>query len=642
MTAGRFLPAIAVLTAARLVSAETPAPDPQVFAIIVANNKSREPDRSDLQFADDDGARYYRLLSNTGDDPRAVLLGSFDRATAMTYPDLVTVARAPTRAQLVAAVDETAAAVAAARRAGRQTAFYFVFAGHGDVAGGFGYLELEDGRIDGAFLEEQVINRVPADVDHVILDSCNSFFVLNPRRPGGRRWATPRDMSIGFAQRHPNVGVFLSTSAEAEVYEWSELESGIFSHEVRSGLSGAADANSDGVVTYGELAAFVERANERLPSDAVRPRVFQRGPGGAAAAPLLASARIRGRVVTLGAGERRVWLRGESGQRLIDLHKEAPPVRIVVPGDPRAPLMLVEQHQADASARPALREYEVPAGADRVDLAALEAHPPSVTTRGGTPMFRHLFALPYGPRAYAEISAEHEHQPEPVFGLSHADELRMRHYLTAIADEERNLRLTKAVSNLVVGSLFVGGGVYMYAMSSQYGLTRGERLGYLAGLSSFGLFFAVPGLVSLSTTSPGEQGLATFERELRVPGASRAYVVARTEEALDLIAQRDRFDRKFWRWTGALTAGLGLTMGTIALIRGAADTPAGRDYVAAMYGTSALMGGMTLALSFTPETPSSRLLRLYRTDPDLESGSSVQVGMAPLPGGGAISLSGRF
>jgi hypothetical protein len=642
MTARRLLPAIAVMTTARAVFAAPPPPDPQVFAIIVANNKSREPERPDLQFADDDGARYYRLLSNAGGDARAVLLGSFDRATAMTYPDLASIARAPTRADLVAAVDDIAAAVAAARREGRRTAFYFVFAGHGDVAGGFGYLELEDARIDGAFLEEQIIDRIPADVDHVILDSCNSFFVLNPRRPGGRRWATPRDMSNGFAQRHPNVGAFLSTSAEAEVYEWSELESGIFSHEVRSGLSGAADADGDGVVTYGELAAFVERANERLPSDAVRPRVFQRGPGGATTAPLLASARIRGRVVTIGAGERRVWLRGESGQRLIDLHKEEPPVRIVVPGDPQAPLMVVEQRQADAKARPALWEYEVPAGAARVDLAALEAHPPATTPRGGTPMFGHLFELPYGPRAYAELSTAQEHQPEPVFGLGHADELRMRHYLTAIADEERSLRLTKGTTNLVVGGLFVGSGLYMYAASSQFGLTSGDRLGYLAGFSSLGLLFAVPGLLELGTTSPGEQGLATFERELRVPGASRANVVARTEEALDLIAQRDRFERKFWRWTGALASGLALTMGTVALVRGDTNTPAGRDYVAAMYGTSALTGGMTVALFFTPETRSSRLLRLYRTDPDLETGSSLHVGLAPLPGGGAIGLSGRF
>jgi len=43
------------------------------------------------------------------------------------------------------------------------------------------------------------------------------------------------------------VGVFLSTSAESEVFGWSELQSGVFSHAVRSGLMGAADANHDGI-----------------------------------------------------------------------------------------------------------------------------------------------------------------------------------------------------------------------------------------------------------------------------------------------------------------------------------------------------------------------------------------------------------
>ena len=120
----------------------------------------------------------------------------------------------------------------------------------GDVQGGRGRLELADGAIDADYLEREVIVSMNADVGHVLLDSCNSFFVLNPRKPGGRRWATPEDTTRGVAQRHPNVGVLLSTNAEADVYEWSQLEAGVFSHEVRSGLTGAADVDGDGQVTY--------------------------------------------------------------------------------------------------------------------------------------------------------------------------------------------------------------------------------------------------------------------------------------------------------------------------------------------------------------------------------------------------------
>ena len=87
MRGGRLLLAIAVWTSARVVLAAPPPPDPQLFAIIVANNKSREPDRSDLQFADDDGARYYRLLSNAGEGARAVKrahLGPFEHSPALS------------------------------------------------------------------------------------------------------------------------------------------------------------------------------------------------------------------------------------------------------------------------------------------------------------------------------------------------------------------------------------------------------------------------------------------------------------------------------------------------------------------------------------------------------------------------------
>ena len=53
-----------------------------------------------------------------------------------------------------------------------------------------------------------------------------------------------------------NVGLLLSTSSARESHEWSGFESGVFSHEVRSGLYGAADADGDGRVSYAEIAAF--------------------------------------------------------------------------------------------------------------------------------------------------------------------------------------------------------------------------------------------------------------------------------------------------------------------------------------------------------------------------------------------------
>ena len=158
--------------------------------------------------------------------------------------------------------------------------FYFVFAGHGDVDGGRGFLELADS----AFTSEDVeglLRTVGADEAHVILDSCNSFFVINPRKPGGRRFATPKDAAERAGQAAPPTwACFCPPAPSPEVFEWSELQSGVFSHAVRSGLMGAADANRDGRVSYEELAAFVETAAAEIKNPAYRPKVFARGPNG--------------------------------------------------------------------------------------------------------------------------------------------------------------------------------------------------------------------------------------------------------------------------------------------------------------------------------------------------------------------------
>ena len=49
------------------------------------------------------------------------------------------------------------------------------------------------------------------------------------------------------------------------------------------------------------------------------------------------------------------------------------------------------------------------------------------------------------------------------------------------------------------------------------------------------------------------------------------------------------------------------------------------------------MIGLGVATRYT-ETPMERMLRLYREDPDL----SIQVSVAPLPGGAGLGLSGTF
>jgi hypothetical protein len=622
-------PAGAQATAAAPAARETAA-----FALVVTNNRSTRLERPDLQYADDDGARYYQLFRGIAPAERVILLTRFDRTTAATHPELADVARPPRLAEVRAALASLRAATAAARRDGKRTELYFVFAGHGDVEGGVGYLDLEDGRIDSSFLEHEVVDGVGADVEHIVLDSCNSFFVVNPRKPGGRRWATPSDLALGFAKHHPNVGLFLSTNSEAEVYEWSELESGIFSHEVRSGLSGAADANGDGQVSYAELAGFVDRANARLPRANLRPQVFHRGPGGEADAPLFSPAQARGRRIDLGAAERRLWIRGAAAERLIDLHKEEGAMTVVVPGQPEQPLSIVEwRPAAEPDDRPTMKEYDVPAGAERVSLAALEAHTAGAGARGGNVMFGNLFDAPYGPRAFAAFRDAEVHATQPVFGISASDEARMRHYLTFIADSDRTTARAQAYTLGTFGAWFLGTGVALYASQPRWNDTRG--LGVVAG--GLGLVMLASGIRLGVMKLPGEAALQSFELQLRESPDNRALAVAKTEADLDALARAERRTVHVAQGIVGGTALLIAGVTTAELVNGDIHARANAGGVVYGYGFAAAMAFL-LWETRDVETPTQRLLRLYRSDPELK----VDVGFAPAPGGGGFSLSGRF
>jgi len=156
-----------------LASSARAEPRTHVFALIVANNRSSTLSDPDLQYADDDGARYYQLFRSVAAADDIALLTAFDiRASLAGYKELAPLAQPPTRAVLEAASARLGRAVAAARARGETTAFYFVFAGHGDVDDGRGYLDLEDARIDGSFLEQRIVEQIPADGKHLLLDSC--------------------------------------------------------------------------------------------------------------------------------------------------------------------------------------------------------------------------------------------------------------------------------------------------------------------------------------------------------------------------------------------------------------------------------------------------------------------------------------
>ncbi|HVH45972.1 MAG TPA: caspase family protein, partial [Labilithrix sp.] len=249
---------------------------PASFALVVGSNLSVDPELAPLKYADDDAARYFDLFRLLG--ARTYLLARLDDNTRRLHPQAAAEAVEPRRAQLERAVSQLAADVVQASARNVRTVVYVVYAGHGNVKDGQGYLTLEDARVTGTDLAE-IVRRIPATRVHVIADACASYFLAHARGPGGQRRPLAGFRSSALAD-DPRVGLLLSTSSARESHEWDAFQSGVFSHEVRSGLYGAADADGDGVVSYSEIAAFVARAGSAVPNEKYRPEVYARPPGG--------------------------------------------------------------------------------------------------------------------------------------------------------------------------------------------------------------------------------------------------------------------------------------------------------------------------------------------------------------------------
>ena len=369
---------------------------PEVHALIVANNSSLRPELESLQFADDDGARYFELLGLIAD--RVTLLSVLDASTQSLHPEAAAVARAPSRAELDAALGATFSALERARAAGRRTIFYFVYVGHGSLDDrGEGVVHLADGYFSRGDLYRRVLKRSPATVNHVIVDACNAYLLVAQR--GEDSSALDRALTQFLDEEslvsYPNTGFLLATSKAANVHEWSQFSAGIFSHEVRSALIGAADVGGDGSVTYAEVQAFVSAANAAVKHPSARLEVFGQPPRVHRREPLFDRSWVRSapilRVPASMAG--RYWLEDNRGIRYADFNSAQ---------DSSISLVLVPSEgyylHSDTAAVAVPSEL-----AHDLDASRLSLRPSALNARGAEERSfrRHLFSVPFG-RAYFE------------------------------------------------------------------------------------------------------------------------------------------------------------------------------------------------------------------------------------------------
>jgi hypothetical protein len=272
----------------------------RVYALIVANNSSVDQGVKPLKFADDDGARYYELFDSLTDEAR--LLTTLDADSQKLFPKVVPHTKSPTRAQLKESVSELSRTVRDNRKEGIQSEVYLVFTGHGNVDDdGQGYLSLRDGKLHRKELFRDVIQGIKADYTHLIVDACHSYFMVESRG-GGDEWkddSTDETLDTELnaylsrrgeanIKRSSTVGVIVSTSGTAEVHEWSRFRAGVFSHQLRSALLGAADVDQDGAITYAEIEAYLVSANAGVANPRARINVYAEPPAQNRARPLLA------------------------------------------------------------------------------------------------------------------------------------------------------------------------------------------------------------------------------------------------------------------------------------------------------------------------------------------------------------------
>ncbi len=373
-------------------------------AIVVGNNLPPSGEGGEglvsLRYADDDAQRYAEMFRHFAD--QTVLLTVLDRETRVRYPD-EHVDGPPTLVAL-------RRAVAALEQQDPETTVYLVFSGHGAIGDtGEPYLALLDGSLTRAVLFDEILARIPASRVHVIIDACHAAGVVGLR---GRRFGSQVDgktaqvseearkrwVEQNTLDRFPHVGVLASTSTGESAHEWSVLEAGVFSHELLSGMWGAADVNGDQRIEYSELQSFVAAANRAIDDPRAKPSVVARSPPLDPHAVVIDLARFRNTAMLTGdassLGHFHVEL--SNGRRHLDGNLSAPSVTLVVPA-------------GEAFVRAHDREFSVQARAgSSIQLASLPAQPLDSVARGGasSAFRRALFAEPYTPdyyRGYVDV-----------------------------------------------------------------------------------------------------------------------------------------------------------------------------------------------------------------------------------------------
>ncbi|MCB9550011.1 MAG: caspase family protein [Myxococcales bacterium] len=355
---------------------------PHRFALVVGSNTPLPGSGyAPLRYADDDALRVARLLRGLG--AHVELLVDADAETAEGAAEELATARPPRRAEVLAALDRLAVALAAAP-APREV--YIYFSGHGSVTGADAWLHLLDAPFHRTDLHARVLEALPRERLHVIIDSCHAYFLVNAR---GRVAARPDAERL---DRYPDAGFLLSTSDRREVHEWSGYRGGVFTYQVLGALRGAADVDRDGRVSYLEAHAYIAAANLAVEDPSARIRPFVRAPR--VGVPALLDLRREPRVEVPPEVMGHLRVRDGRGEPVLDAHTPGGGLALLVPG-------------RDATLEVQGAVFDVAEAGGGLLFARADHGVPTVATRGrlDDDFRRNLFRQPLSPDFVAGFSA---------------------------------------------------------------------------------------------------------------------------------------------------------------------------------------------------------------------------------------------
>lgn len=434
-----------------------------LFSLAIGYNgipsEARGSDTSVLSFADDDAMAVHDLVRNIA--RKSLVLTLADRSTQARYPESGKT-RPPSIAELRRALAELGTDIEHATRSGDEVAVWFFYSGHGWLDNnGRANLTLADGSLSQDMLYSEVLPALPGRTFHLMIDACHAEALIRSRDVVAETVEVSAVEVAAASLRSrlanlSNVGVMMASASNTQAHEWDDYQTGVFTHQLLSGLRGGADINSDGQIEYSEIAAFLAAANRgvtdpraRLTTLVVAPKLYPR----TAIVNLHDArnvARLQGRPHHLG----RFQIDDERGNRLFDMRAESGFfIDVVVPiGEP---IMLSNQDGEVTLLTSADRAINL----EDLTLKKLRLRSRSVVAEL---MRRGLFAAEFGPSYYGGFVDSADKQLVPVDYLPIG--------VLGVARSPRTGNHTAAWAGLAVSAVsLVASGVFAALASRAYG-----------------------------------------------------------------------------------------------------------------------------------------------------------------------------